>query len=169
MTDEQAVLNRLALYNDDRTPSSSFPLSLPSPENTDGTTGSLREILTRLHSAERSCYDDYIRAIKEEPSAAPKCLRAWNALLEQIRKIEAETPSVEKENKDSIPKQEIVVELSEMFRNLRQDLESLPRRISLHSGKSKYDLEKVVTGEVERIIDSLFSSKYLREGSTTNL
>jgi hypothetical protein len=157
LEDEKMVNERLSLYNEEKQTSVSLPLTLP--ENVAGT--GLRKSIERLEACEVAAHQDYLNALKNDPVSAARYLKNWMTITEQLRKISVDNPSVEKENSKVITKEELALELGELFRNLRQDLDSLPRRISLFTGKSKTDLEAAVKEETNKIIDSLFHCKYL--------
>lgn len=155
IADATAVGERLAQNGQERS-SLSLALTLPDSNNKTG----LRAAIERLRAAELASHQDYLNAIKNEPGQAARYLKAWTTILEQLRKIEVENPSIEKENSQTITKEELAIELGECFRNLRTDLDSLPRRISMHSGKSRTQLEALVEEEINRIVDSLFDCKF---------
>jgi hypothetical protein len=154
--DEKAVRERIEL-NESVSLTTSFPLSVPSPNHKPGLAGSIE----RLQQAEIASHQDYLKALKEQPEQAGKCLKAWLVLAEQLRKISVDNPSIEKENSQSISKSQLATELGSLFRDLRQDLDSLPRRLSMFAGKSKAELEREVQSEVDKILDSLYSCTYL--------
>jgi hypothetical protein len=53
-----------------------------------------------------------------------------------------------------------------MFRNLRDDLDSLPRKVSLFAGRNKQELEIAVQENVDKIIESLFNCKYVNSDTS---
>lgn len=78
--------------------------------------GALRAAIERLQAAELAAHPDYLNAIKSEPGQAARCLKAWTTILEQLRKIEVEHPTIEKENSQTVTKEELAKELGELFR-----------------------------------------------------
>lgn len=116
--------------------------------------------ISRLRQAERNAYEEWECESDELKRAFKQ--KQWLSFSEQLRKVEDSNPSIQEANKSSISKEELAKVLGVMFRNLRADLEALPRKIAtLTSNQTKKEVEETVTKETNRIIDSLFASHFL--------
>jgi hypothetical protein len=122
--------------------------------------------IQRLRQAEEAAHYDYQQA-KTESDAFTTAQRwkIWKEISEQLRKVELATPDVAEANKSSVSISEVQTALNELFAKLRQDLETLPRRLSLELiGKDEIGIREVLARETNEIILSLFNCKYLQGG-----
>lgn len=120
----------------------------------------LRAAIDRLRQAELEAHQKFTNAttLAEEQ----RYLKVWTSVLEQLRKVEESQPDIEEANSASISKEELATVLSGLFKNLRQDLDTLPARIALVGQNSSEEvLTRIVEEEVNKVIDSLHSSKLL--------
>jgi hypothetical protein len=153
LEDETAVQNRIS----ENVKGGSLPhakLTVPRRITGSGLTAAIQ----RLQAAEIAAHEDYLDALENAPEAAGRALKAWQTILDQLRKAEIENPTIQKENAQTVTREELAETLGILFRNLRTDLEALPRKIGLVAGK---DAEKAANEEVQIICDSLYSCKYL--------
>lgn len=124
----------------------------------------LRAAIERLRECEVSAYSNYIDSLANNPNLSGRFLKEWNILLDQLRKIEESNPDIEQANSNSISKDELSKALGNLFKNLRQDLEALPAKIStVGQQTTKAELSKIIATEVSRIIESLYAWKGLNE------
>lgn len=152
ISDEKAVQDRL------NTGGSSLPHTIPA--TTEGT--GLRAAIERLQAAEVAAHEDYKNALKNAPDEAGRTLRAWQTILEQLRKVEDSNPSIEKENQNVITKEDISAVLSTLFANLKLELDSLPKRLSVSLlNRKREEIFETVTAEVERIKGELYECRLL--------
>jgi len=119
--------------------------------------------IARLQQAELATHADYTqaRASGDENLAEAK-RRQWVSLSEQLRKVEQSTPEIEESNRNSIRVEELDAALGDLFLKLRQDLDSIPKRVSLEiAGKDEITAREVLKREMDEIILALYSCKYL--------
>lgn len=142
-------------------PCSSSPTAT-TPVEVTGTKG-LVAAIERLREEEIYAHALYKDSLLKKPEFSPLFLKQWTAVLEALRKIEESTPAILKDNSASISTEELATTLSNLFRNLRQDLDSLPTKIALAGQEMKRaELETLVRSETSKIIDSLFDCKYVK-------
>jgi hypothetical protein len=122
----------------------------------------LRAAIDRLRAAELEAHDKFQSAIN--PVEEQRYLKVWHTTLEQLRKVEESQPDIESANSQSISKEDLAQTLGTLFRNLRQDLDTLPQRIALIGQNTSEDaLASIVKVETDRIIDSLYACRLLNE------
>ncbi|MEI6376631.1 MAG: hypothetical protein WCO97_05505 [bacterium] len=149
------------LLEDDRyTPPADYLKVSTAPQVAPNTEQGLRAAIERLRVAEVTAHTAYLESLSSNPAISMRCLKEWNVILDQLRKIEESNPDIEEANSNSISKEELSKELGILFKNLRQDLDALPNKIATLGQNTKRDeLFKIVEAETNKIIDSLFQNK----------
>lgn len=122
--------------------------------------------IERLQEAEAAAHAEYAAALQgNDQNLAANKLKSWTVLAEQLRKTAQTSPEVEEANKQAISLSDLQSTLNELFVKLRQDLDTLPRRIALELvGKDELSIREILTREVNEIISSLFHCKYFKGG-----
>jgi len=118
--------------------------------------------IQRLKESELKTHNDYLAALKNNPINAPVYQKTWINTLDALRKIEESAPDINQANANTVNIDDLAKDLGAMFKNLAQDLNSLPVKIATigqHTGKE--ELRKIVETEVIRILDNLQKAKYL--------
>ena len=118
--------------------------------------------IDRLQQAEAAAHRHFLNAATD----AEKLVRgkARTALAEQLRKQEQATPEIEESNKQTVKLSDIKQTLSELFHKLRQDLDTMPKRIALELiGKDEIGCRLVLETEIAQIVNSLYQNKYLEQ------
>lgn len=163
LLDENAVIGKLSenpAYIPPETNKDNPPLNIPSENKDKG----LRAAIERLRDSEISAYENYRDSLKNNPALSGRFLKEWQTILEALRKVEESNPDIEEANSNSISREELAKTLGTLFKNLRQDLEALPEKIStIGQNTAKQELKKIAAAETNRIIDSLFSWKGFNE------
>ena len=122
----------------------------------------LTSAIKRLRSAEVDAHRSYVEAAAIDDDRTAGLLKRWHSTLEILRKVEESNPDIQKENANVVTKEELAKTLGTLFKNLRQDLEALPLKISTQGQhKEKDALLKIVKEETDRITDALFVCKML--------
>jgi len=119
--------------------------------------------IQRLQEEEAAAHAEYAAALQSgDANLATNKLKSWTILTEQLRKNEESAPEVAEANKQSISLSDLQNTLNDLFNTLRQDLDTLPRRVALElMGKDELAIREILTREVNEIISSLFHCKYL--------
>ncbi len=164
INDPEQVILKLSTQNPNWVPPDEFVSKAKNPSKSKKPTGNtdlgLRAAIDRLRQAELEAHLKFQSAttLAEEQ----RYLKVWTSVLEQLRKVEESQPDIEEANSASISKEELAAVLSGLFKNLRQDLETLPARIALVGQSSSEDvLKRVVEEEVGKVLDSLSSCRLL--------
>jgi len=135
------------------------PRTIPSPVSGAG----LGAAIERLKAAEEALHEDYLVALQRRDRSAGVLLKQWSSVVEQLRKVEADNPSIQQAKAESISKEDLASVLASLFANLRQDLDSLARRVGSElEMKTVLEIEPVIQRETSRIVDSLFACAYLK-------
>jgi len=134
---------------------------IPSGSNESGLKGSIE----RLRQAELAAHVAYTQAAREGNIQRSTSLqRDWLSLTEQLRKVEQSNPEIEEQNKKTIRLEDLTLELNVLFVRLRQDLETLPKRIALELvSKDEIGIREILSREIDDVILSLYQCKYLKE------
>ena len=119
----------------------------------------------RLREEEAVAHRNYQEALKENnPGKAAACLHIWQELGEQLTKSESSNPKVQEANKSSITAGEVKIVLSDLFFKLREDWETLPRRVAMELvGKDEITIREILDLEVREIIEAIYSCKFLED------
>jgi len=135
------------------------------PRNAPAGSLGLSASIQRLQQAEANAHGAYLHALANEtPLIAAHARKAWQELVEALRKTELSSPEVQEANKTSVSLSEIQTVLNELFTKLRQDLDTLPRRIALELvGADEISIRQVLAREAEEIVSRLFACKYLTD------
>lgn len=113
----------------------------------------------RLREAEAAAHAAYLQA---SPEDASKLLSTWLKLQDALRKSEESAPDIEESNKNTVQLGELKNALNDLFRKLRQDLETLARRTALELvGKDEIGIREILDREAEEIIKNLYTCRYL--------
>lgn len=124
----------------------------------------LKASINRLQRAERAAAAKYERTI--DPVKQQALQKNWLALVEQLRKVEQSTPDIEESNKQAVSLSDLKTVLNELFLRLRQDLDTLPKRIALElTGQDELNIREILKREIEEIIVNLFNCKFLLNDS----
>lgn len=122
----------------------------------------LRAAIERLRQAELEAHDKFKHA--QTLAEEQRYLKVWTSVLDQLRKIEESQPDIESQNNQIVTKEELAIVLGGLFKNLRQDMDTLPARIALLGQNCKEEiLEAIVEAEVAKIIDSLKDCTLIHE------
>lgn len=116
----------------------------------------------RIAESEAAAYQEYQTALAGTDAKAVAILeRRWLDLAEALRKNEVSNPEVAEANKNTIPVKEVEAALNDLFLKLRQDLETLPKRIALELlGRDEIGIREVLQRESAEIITALYACKY---------
>jgi len=129
---------------------------------TNGALG-LNASIQRLQEEEAIAHANYKAAVTEgDELLAGQRRKAWQELVEQLRKTEQTNPEVAEANKQTVQLGELKRELNSLFINLRQDLETLPRRIALELVlKDEIAIREIISKEANHLITNLYKCKFL--------
>jgi hypothetical protein len=132
----------------------------------DGSLG-LSGAVARLKQAEAAANAEYQAAVASGDAAqAAIAEKRWLSLVESLRRNEVSNPEVAEANKNTVPVKEVESALNELFQKLRQDLETMPKRIALELiGRDELGVREVLKRETGEIISALFLCKYLEGGN----
>ena len=163
LDDENATRLRIADQRTGKSPSVNLGVLPDGPKLESNRTLGLSASIQRLQEAEAAAHAEYFMALQgNDANLAASKLKSWALLAEQLRKTAQTSPEVEEANKQSISLSDLQATLNELFVKLRQDLDTLPRRIALELvGKDELGIKEVLIREVNEIISALHSCKYL--------
>jgi hypothetical protein len=167
LDDEEATRICMANQRTGATPLALNRAVLPDGPRLESNRGlGLSASIERLQEAEAAAHAEYAAALQgNDQNLAANKLKSWTVLAEQLRKTAQTSPEVEEANKQAISLSDLQSTLNELFIKLRQDLDTLPRRIALELvGKDELSVREILTREVNEIISSLYLCKYLKGG-----
>jgi hypothetical protein len=122
--------------------------------------------IRRLQEAEAQAHAEFVTAKQTGSESTGALQRLWLSLAEQLRKLEQSTPEIQEANKQTIKLSELNEVLGGLFSRLRQDLESLPRRVSLELvGQDVIAIQETLSREIGGIVASLHRCEYLEGGA----
>lgn len=124
----------------------------------------LAAALDRIRNAERDAHASYEAARDAGTDDILVCARhkQWLAAVEALRKAEEANPSVARDNQNSVSLEELRHTLTQLFAQLRQDLDSLPKRVALELvGKDEIGVREVLARETGELIANLYACHYL--------
>jgi len=91
----------------------------------------MRPGIRRLQESEVQRYADYQEAVASGDSAVIKaCQEIWLNVFEQLRRVEATNPEVEKSKKESVSIAEVKIEVHKAYSAVRSVLDALPDRLT---------------------------------------
>ena len=101
--------------------------------------------IARLQEEEQALYGSYLAAKAAGSARASVYLKQWQSVVEQLRKVEADNPSIEREKENSISKDDLARVLGALRllvsdgRALRADLRSNREAPALYAGQGDAD------------------------------
>lgn len=130
----------------------------------------LAAALERLREAERDAHASYesAREAGTDETAVGYRQKQWFGAVEALRKAEEANPSVARENQNAVSLDELRHTLTQLFAQLRQDLDTLPRRVALELvGKDEIGIREVLARETGELITNLYACQYLESGAAS--
>jgi hypothetical protein len=124
--------------------------------------------IRRLQAEEARAHADFESARANANATLADLLhKQWLRTSEQLRKVEQSTPEIEEANKNTVRIEEVGAALNDLFLKLRQDLESMPKRIALEAvGQDELGIREIIKREIETVISALYVCKYLGGGES---
>lgn len=158
------IVRRLSTTIDGYRPPDDFKSSKPTDSKTSNTDQEIgiNAAIIRLKKSELKTHNDYIEALDTGSVNAPTLLKTWITTLNALRTVEESITDINEANQNSITKEDLSKDLGTMFKNLSEDLNVMPNKIStLGQHTDKETLHNITEKEVKRILENLRSSKYL--------
>lgn len=153
--DESAVISKLSENPEYVAPNIEVFIPVLDDKGELGLTAAIK----RLQKLELISHNSYLQALENNSSNAGLLLKHWQMTLEALRKAEESNPDILQANQNSVSKGELAEELGKLFRNLRQDLDALPLKISTRGHScGKEELAKIVLSEITKIKNLLLNA-----------